>query len=61
EMNPKIAPKGEFLDAADYRRRFPDGRIGSDPSLASIGAGEKLYKAAVADCVEDYQRFSSAA
>lgn len=61
EMNPKIAPKGEIRDAADYRRRFPDGRIGSDPSLASIEAGEKLYRAAVADCVEDCRQFFSAA
>lgn len=60
EMNPKIAPTGEILDAADYRRRFPDGRIGSNPSLANIGAGEKLYKAAVADSVEDCQRFFTA-
>jgi creatinine amidohydrolase len=61
EMNPKIAPTGEILDAADYRRRFPDGRIGSDPSLASIEVGERLYRAAVTDSVEDYQRFFSAA
>ena len=61
DMDPKIAPKGEIRDAADYRRRFPDGRIGSDPSLASIEAGEKLYRAAVADCVEDCQQFFSAA
>ena len=60
EMNPKIAPKGEILDAADYRRRFPDGRIGSDPSLATIGAGEKLYKAGVSDTTEDYQHFLAA-
>ncbi len=57
DMTPKIAPTGEILDAADYRRRFPDGRIGSDPSLASVGAGEKLYKAAVADAMEEYERF----
>jgi creatinine amidohydrolase len=60
EMNPKIAPKGEILDASDYRRRFPDGRIGSDPSLATVEAGAKLYKASVADVVEDYQRFLEA-
>ncbi len=57
EMSPKIAPKGEILDAADYRRRFPDGRIGSDPSLASIEAGEQLYRAAVADAVDGYRKF----
>lgn len=57
EMNPRIAPKGEILDASDYRRRFPDGRIGSDPSLATVEAGAKLYKASVADVVEDYRRF----
>jgi creatinine amidohydrolase len=56
-MSPKIAPKGEIFDAADYRRRFPDGRIGSDPSLASIDAGEKLYKAAVKDTLESYRSF----
>lgn len=57
KMNPKIAPKGEILDAVDYRRRFPDGRIGSDPSLASIEAGERLYQAAVKDAVAGYQGF----
>ena len=57
EMNPRIAPHGPIRDAEDYRRRFPDGRIGSDPSLATIDAGEKLYLAAVTDVVADYQSF----
>lgn len=57
QMSPKIAPLGAFSDAADYRRRFPDGRIGSDPSLASVEAGERLFRASVADVVEDYQTF----
>jgi creatinine amidohydrolase len=53
-MEPKVAPRGPINDAADYRRRFPDGRIGSDPSLSSVEAGKRLYEAAVEDVVEDY-------
>jgi len=46
-MEPGIAPLGPIHDAADYRRRFPDGRIGSDPSQASPAAGKKIVAAAV--------------
>jgi creatinine amidohydrolase/Fe(II)-dependent formamide hydrolase-like protein len=46
EMSPKIAPNGLIRDAADYRRRFPDGRIGSDPSQASIEAGAEIVAVA---------------
>ena len=59
-QSPRIAPTGPILDADDYRRRFPDGRIGADSSLASIEAGEKLYEAAVGDIARDYQEFVNA-
>jgi creatinine amidohydrolase len=57
EMSPRIAPRGPIRDAEDFRRRFPDGRMGSDPSLATVDAGEKLCAAAVDDVREDYLRF----
>ena len=50
-------PMQPFADAADYRRRFPDGRIGSDPSLAKAGDGERLVEAAAQDILEDYKKF----
>ena len=49
-----MAPRGDFADAADYRRKFPDGRIGSNPGLATPEAGRRLYDAAVAAIAKDY-------
>ncbi len=56
-LDPPLAPAGSFTDAADLRRRYPDGRIGSDPSLATPGHGERLYRAAVEALAEDYRDF----
>lgn len=58
-MTPEIAPKGPIYDAADYRRRFPDGRIGSNPALASIAAGERLFNAAVNELTFDFRAFEA--
>ena len=41
KLEPEIAPRGDFTDAADYRRNFPDGRIGSNPGLATVEAGRR--------------------
>lgn len=56
-MSPTIAPKGIIRDANDYRRQFADGRIGSNPALATVEAGERLYSACVAEVIEDYSSF----
>jgi len=58
-MSPKIAPMGPILDAEDYRRRFPDGRIGSDPTQANVEAGEKIVAAAVKAVTAEFQQFAS--
>ena len=59
-MTPKIAPTGPILDAEDYRRRFPDGRIGSDPSQATVEAGGKIVTAAVKELIAEFRRFAEA-
>lgn len=56
-LDPPVAPRGDFTDAADYRRNFPDGRIGSNPALATPEAGKRLYDAAVAGLAKDYRNW----
>lgn len=57
-IEPRIAPRGVIRGAADYRRQFPDGRIGSDPSLATIADGGRILEAAVADVRENFAAFA---
>lgn len=56
-MTPRIAPDGPIHDARDYRDRFPDGRIGSNPSQAKIEDGERLVKTAAQSLIADYRKF----
>ena len=58
QMAPKVAASmPQFFAAADYRARYPDGRIGSDPSLSSPEHGKRLYDAAVLDMIDAYKAF----
>jgi creatinine amidohydrolase len=57
--SPQIAPTGPIRDALDYRARFPDGRIGSDPSLASPEKGARLIASAAAALIQDLAEFSN--
>ena len=59
EMDPPIAPNGPIYDAADYRRRFPDGRIGSNPALANPEAGKALFDKALEGIKADYAKFAT--
>jgi creatinine amidohydrolase len=54
-LDPERAPEGAIRDAADYKATFPDGRIGSEPALASVEHGKRLYAAAVDDALERWQ------
>ncbi|TVQ29153.1 MAG: creatininase family protein [Wenzhouxiangella sp.] len=56
-LTPVRAPNGPIRDAHDYRKHFPDGRIGSEPGLASRAHGRRLYEAGLADALADYRAF----
>lgn len=59
-LDPPIAPRGEFADAEDYRRNFPDGRIGSNPNLSSPEHGKRIYETAVRGLAQEYRVWSRA-
>lgn len=44
-------------DAAHHRRAYPDGRIGSDPTLATPEHGAQLLETVVPEVIDDYRRF----
>jgi len=56
-LEPKLAPINNFTDAYNYRENFPDGRIGSDPTQATIENGEILITITADSLASDFQRF----
>ncbi|MAR08442.1 MAG: amidase [Blastopirellula sp.] len=58
---PDPAPAGPIHGPEDFRRRHPDGRMGSHPSLATAEHGAALLETAAAALSEDLHSFLSAA
>jgi creatinine amidohydrolase len=63
----KTAPLSDFVSndhkifgAADFRRRYPDGRMGSNPALATPEHGKRFYDLAVKDLSHRYLEFLAA-
>jgi creatinine amidohydrolase/Fe(II)-dependent formamide hydrolase-like protein len=56
---PRIAPTGPIREATDYRARFPDGRIGSDPAQATPEKGAEIVRTAVPALIADVRAFST--
>lgn len=57
ELANEPAPTTRLFGPADFRRRYPEGRMGSHPELASIEAGERIIEAVAADLAEEYEKF----
>ena len=54
---PEPAPAGPIHGPEDFRRRHPDGRMGSDPYLATAEHGERFLTIAASALVDDLQAF----
>jgi creatinine amidohydrolase len=58
-LTPRIAPDGPIRDAMDFRARYPDGRMGSDPSQADPDKGRALVEVAVEGLRRELQAFDA--
>ena len=56
---PEVAPTGPVRDALDFRARYPDGRMGSHPALASVDHGRQIVERAVPALLADVAEFAS--
>lgn len=56
-LSPNVASGQPIYGAADFRRRYPDGRMGSNPALATPEHGQQFYELAVKDLSNSYLEF----
>jgi creatinine amidohydrolase len=50
-------PSTHVFGPADFRRRYPEGRMGSYPALASVEAGKRITEEVAADLADQYREF----
>ncbi|MEA5498796.1 creatininase family protein [Limnoraphis robusta Tam1] len=56
-LSEEVAKGYPIYGAADFRRHYPDGRMGSNPALATPEHGKQLYELAVKDLSQSYLEF----
>ncbi len=59
-LAPHVASGHPIYSAVDFRRRYPDGRMGSNPALATPEHGKQFYDLAVKELSNDYLKFLNA-
>jgi creatinine amidohydrolase len=52
-----VSQEHAIFGAADFRRRYPDGRMGSNPALATPEHGQQFYELAVKELSSAYLQF----
>ena len=56
---PRIAPGGPIREAADFRARYPDGRMGSDPGQATPQLGAEIVELAAKGLLDELAGFAA--
>ncbi len=59
-LSSEVASGHPIYGAADFRRRYPDGRMGSNPALATPEHGKQFYELAVKELSNSYLEFLNA-
>lgn len=59
-LSPEVASGHRIYSAADFRVRYPDGRMGSNPALATPEHGKQFYDLAVKELSNGYLEFVNA-
>jgi creatinine amidohydrolase len=59
-LSPEVSSDRTIYSAVDFRRRYPDGRMGSNPALATPEQGKQFYERAVKDLSHAYLDFLQA-
>ncbi|QSJ17521.1 creatininase family protein [Nostoc sp. UHCC 0702] len=58
-LSPEVASGYKIYGASDFRVRYPDGRMGSNPALATPEHGKQFYDLAVKELSNGYLEFVS--
>ncbi len=56
-LSPEVATGHKIYSATDFRQRYPDGRMGSNPDLATPEHGKQFYDLAVKELSNNYLEF----
>lgn len=59
-LSPEVGTGHKIYSAADFRVRYPDGRMGSNPALATPEHGKQFYDLAVKELSNGYLEFVNA-
>lgn len=54
---PEVTSGQPIYGAVDFRRRYPDGRMGSNPALATPEHGQQFYELAIKELSNGYLQF----